>query len=65
MTITECRKREKEYKRMLDNIELLKLALIRSIATEDMNIADLKKAKKGDTEFQSTYLNRVKTFGVC
>lgn len=53
MTITECRKRKKEYKRTLENIELLKLALIRSIAIEDMNIADLKKkekVKKGETE---------------
>ena len=51
MTITECRKRKEEYKQMLDNIEFLKLALIRSIAIEDMNIADLKKkAKKGETE---------------
>lgn len=51
MTIEECRQRKKEYKRMLDNIESLKLALIRSIAIEDMNIADLKKkAKKGETE---------------
>lgn len=43
MTIAECLKRKKELKRMLENIELLKLALIRSIAIEDMNIADLKK----------------------
>lgn len=53
MTIEECRKRKKEYKRLLDNIELLKLALIRSIAIEDMNIAGLKKhekAQKGETE---------------
>lgn len=51
MTITECRNRKKEYKRMLDNIEFLKLALIRSMAIEDMNIADLqKKAKKGDAD---------------
>lgn len=46
MTITECRKRKKEYERMLDNIELLKLALIRSIAIEDINIANLKKREK-------------------
>lgn len=46
MTIAECRKRKGELKRMLENIELLKLALIRSIAIEDMNIADLKKKEK-------------------
>lgn len=46
MTIAECRKRKKELKRMLDNIESLKLALIRSIAIENMNIADLKKKEK-------------------
>lgn len=46
MTIAKCRKRKKEIKRMLENIELLKLALIRSIAVEDMNIADLKKKEK-------------------
>lgn len=46
MTIEECRKRKKELKRMLENIELLRLALIRSIAIEDMNIADLKKKEK-------------------
>lgn len=46
MTIAECRKRKRELKRMLENIELLKLALIRSIAIEDMNIADLKKKEK-------------------
>lgn len=43
MTIKECKKRKREYKRMLDNLELLKVALMRSIAIEDMNIADLKK----------------------
>lgn len=46
MTITECRKRKKEYKRLLDNIELLKLALIRSIAIENMNIKKLKEQEK-------------------
>lgn len=46
MTIAECRKRKKELKRMLENIDLLKLGLIRSIAIEDMNIADLKKKEK-------------------
>lgn len=53
MTIVECRKRRKELKEMLENIELIKLALIRSIAIEDMNIADLKKKekeKKGETK---------------
>lgn len=43
MTIEECKKRKREYKRMLDNLELLKVALMRSIAIENMNIADLKK----------------------
>lgn len=46
MTIEECRKRKTEYKRMLDNIESLKLALIRSIAIEDINIANLRKREK-------------------
>lgn len=46
MTIAECRKRKKEFQKMLDNIELLKLALIRSVAIEDMNIADLRKREK-------------------
>lgn len=44
MTIDECKKRKKELKQMLKSIETLKLALIRSIAIEDLNIADLKKA---------------------
>ena len=43
MTIEECRKRKREYKRMLQNIELIRLSLLRSIACEDLNIADLKK----------------------
>lgn len=50
MTIAECRKRKKELKQMLDNIETLKLALIRSIAIEDVNIADLKKKEKEGEE---------------
>ena len=49
MTIEECKKRKREYKRMLDNLELLKVALMRSIAIENMNIADLKK-KEGEQE---------------
>lgn len=46
MTIAECRKRKRELKRMLENIDLMKLALIRSIAIEDMNIADIKRKEK-------------------
>lgn len=50
MTIAECRKRKREYKSIFDNIESLKLALIRSIAIEDMNIADLKKQENEQKE---------------
>lgn len=46
MTIEECRKRKREYKRMLQNIELIRLSLLRSIACEDLNIAKLKKEGK-------------------
>lgn len=47
MTIEECKKRKKEYERMLANIELLRLALLRSIATEQLNIKNLKKKEQG------------------
>lgn len=50
MTIEECRKRKREYKRMLQNIELIRLSLLRSIACEDLNIADLKKKEGGKDE---------------
>ena len=52
MTIEECRKRKKEYMRMLQNIELIRLSLMRSIACEDLNIADLKEkgVKAGGVE---------------
>lgn len=50
MTIKECKERKKKLKQMLNNIEVLKLALIRSIAIEDMNIADLKKKEKNDDD---------------
>lgn len=43
MTIKECRKRKREYVRMLKNLELLRLSLLRSITTEELNIKDLKK----------------------
>ena len=43
MTIEECRKRKREYKKMLQNIELIRLSLLRSIACEDLNIEALKK----------------------
>lgn len=43
MTIEECRKRKREYKRMLQNIELIRLSLLRSIVCEELNIAELKK----------------------
>lgn len=46
MTIEECKKRKKELKQMLESIETLKLALLRSIAIEDLNIADLKKKER-------------------
>lgn len=50
MTIEECKKRKRELKRMLESIETLKLAIVRSIAIEDLNIKDLRKrGKKSDT----------------
>lgn len=50
MTIEECKKRIKELKQILENIETLKVALARSIAIEYMNIADLKKKEKEQKE---------------
>ena len=44
--LEEARKRKKEYMRMYQNIELLKLAIARSIATEDFNIKEYKKRIK-------------------
>lgn len=46
MTLEECKKRKREYIRMLKNLELIQLALIRSIGIEDMNIAELKKKER-------------------
>lgn len=46
MTIEECKKRKREYKRMLENIELLRLSLLRSIAVEDLNIRKLREKRK-------------------
>lgn len=43
MTIEECKKRKKEYKRMLENVELISLALKRSIAIEELNIERLRE----------------------
>lgn len=42
MTIKECKKRKKELKQIIESLDTLKLALIRSIAVEDLNIAELK-----------------------
>lgn len=49
MTIEECKKRKREYKRMLENIELLRLSLLRSIAVEDLNIRKLREKRKEKT----------------
>lgn len=57
MTIKECRARKREYKRMLANLEILKLALIRSIAIEDLNIHDLKE--NGETPDESVDTNNI------
>ena len=41
--IYECRKRRKEYMRLIKDIDLMRLAYVRSLATETLNIAELKK----------------------
>lgn len=48
MTEAECKKRIKEYKRIIENMELIKIALARSIAIEYGNIADLRKKAKNN-----------------
>ena len=58
MTINECKKRKREYMRMIENIELLKLALLRSIAIEDSNISDLKKKEDVVSEFDNFDVRR-------
>ena len=44
--IKECQKRRKEYNRLIEDIDLMKLAYLRSIATETVNIAKLRKQLK-------------------
>lgn len=44
--IKECRKRKKEYIRLLKDLDLMRLAYARSIATETYNIADLRRRLK-------------------
>ena len=44
--LKESHKRKKEYIRMLGNLDLIRLALARSIATEQLNIKSLKKQLK-------------------
>lgn len=48
MTLDECKKRKREYIRMLKNLELIQLSLVRSIGIEDMNIAELKKKARNE-----------------
>lgn len=48
--IKEAQKRRKEYMRLIKDIDLMKLAYARSIATETLNIADLKKKLKEQKE---------------
>lgn len=44
--LAQAKIRKKKYKQMLDDIELYRLALLRSIAAEQLNIANLKKKEK-------------------
>lgn len=44
--LKDSRTRLKEYKRMLNDEELYRLAILRSIATEQLNVANLKKKLK-------------------
>lgn len=50
MTIQEqikiAQKRKKEYIRLVKDIDLMRLSYVRSIATETLNIAELKKQLK-------------------
>lgn len=52
--IAECKKRKKEYMRLIKDIELMRLAYARSIATETLNIASLKKQLKEQKNEHST-----------
>lgn len=63
MTIQECKRRERIYKKLVEKflptftfdskdctpeeLECIKVALLRSVAIEQLNIADLKKRKGG------------------
>lgn len=44
--ISECEKRKIEYIRLIKDIDLMRLAYARSIATEMRNITELKKELK-------------------
>lgn len=48
--IKQCKKRKKEYKRMIKNIDLLRLSFERSIAVEDINIERLKQMEGEENE---------------
>ena len=66
MTIQECKRRERIYKKLVEKflptftfdskdctpeeLECIKVALLRSVAIEQLNIADLKKRKDGKTD---------------
>lgn len=44
--IKECETRKREYKRMVQNLDLMRLALIRSYTTEVFNIKEYKRQLK-------------------
>ncbi len=66
MTIQECKRRERIYKKLVEKflptftfdsknctpeeLECIKVALLRSVAIEMLNIAELKKRKDGGVE---------------
>lgn len=63
MTIKECRTRKTRFKKILDKLQyrefsrlsdedfkLLELAVMRSIAIEELNVAELKERAKNENE---------------
>lgn len=44
--ISECQKRKKEYIRLIKDMDVMRLAYARSVATETLNIAEYKKQLK-------------------
>ena len=67
MTIKECRTRKTRFKKILDKLQwhefsrlsdkdfdLLELAVMRSMAMEDLNIAELKKREKLEKQLANT-----------